>query len=169
MLKQAGLRSPQCQFHRAGSGRRFYTQFARRRGDLVMGRVRKSSPTRSESRFKGQTITLLGFVEAPGGTISIAGGGKIRGLAAEAAVATRALPTVVLVRVHVLDRGTAVFLPDALGASGHALSRRDDFRFRQHRRERRACSTSRERRRFSMSSHFARRDGERPMSAQQRL
>jgi len=81
------------------------------------GRVRKSSPTPgAKVAFKGQTITLLGSVEAPGGTISIAGGGKFAVSPAEAAVATRALPTVVLGPESMFSTaGTRCFFPTPLG------------------------------------------------------
>src|SRR5262249_47031589 len=85
------------------------------RGDLVMGddTVIAADP-KANVVLSGDTVTALGSVLAPGGTIAISAGKDSAALFL--ANSAQALPTVVLgERTRLSVSGTAVLLPDAFG------------------------------------------------------
>jgi hypothetical protein len=118
LLKPAGLRSPvNLSFSAIGGDDAFTTDVLEVRGDLVMGAgSRIVSDAGAKISFKGQTVTLLGSVTAPGGSIAIAGGSPFA-LAPDALLgASIGLPTVHLGPQSVLSTaGTAVFVADPFG------------------------------------------------------
>jgi len=117
-LKPAGLRSPvSVSLAALGADDGFTPDVLEVRGDLVMGAgARIVTDAGAKVSFKGQTVTLLGAVEAPGGSITVAGGSRF--VVAPEAVqnAPTALPTVYLGAQAMLSTaGTAVFIADAFG------------------------------------------------------
>ena len=87
------------------------------RGDLVMGSgARIVTDPGAKVSFKGDTITLLGAVSAPGGTITVAGRSSFRVVGAAAEAETFGRPTVYIGPQTVLSAaGTSVSTPDAFG------------------------------------------------------
>jgi len=117
-LNQVGVRSPvSLNFSALGSDDSFTPDLLEVRGDIVMGTgSRIVTDPGAKVSFKGQTATILGSVEAPGGTISISGGSRFAVAPDDAANATVALPTVVIGPQSLLSTaGAAVFVPDAYG------------------------------------------------------
>ncbi len=117
-LKEVGQRSPvSLSFTALGSDDSFTPNILEVRGDIVMGQGAKIiTDPGAKVAFKGQTVTLLGSVEAPGGAISIAGGSKFALAPLTDQVATVALPTVYLGSESLFSTaGTAVFVPDPYG------------------------------------------------------
>ncbi len=117
-LKPAGLRSAtSLSFTALGSDDQFTTGEIEVRGDVVMGLGSEIVTDAGASvSFKGQTVSLLGAVSAPGGTITVAGAGSFP-VAPDAALnVTFARPTVYLGNaVQLSTGGTALLVPDAYG------------------------------------------------------
>ncbi|MCE9610966.1 MAG: filamentous hemagglutinin family protein [Chthoniobacter sp.] len=118
MLKPSGQRTPvSLSLTATGADDLFTTNLLEVRGDLVMGAgARIAADPGAKVAFKGQTVTLLGSVFAPGGTISVAGGSRFAVAPDDVISASTALPTVQIGSQAVLSTaGTAVYLPDAYG------------------------------------------------------
>ncbi len=117
-VNKDGLRSPvSLSFTALGSDDPFTTESLEIRGDLFMS---EDSSIATEAgaavSFKGQTVTLLGSVTAPGGKISVSGANSFPLVGAQRQVVTQALPTVHLGNRSKLSvAGTVVLKPDAFG------------------------------------------------------
>ncbi|HET6406391.1 MAG TPA: filamentous hemagglutinin family protein [Chthoniobacteraceae bacterium] len=117
-LNPVGLRNAvSLSFTSIGSDDSFTTGVLEVRGDLVMGSgATIVADPGSKVAFKGQTVTLLGSVFAPGGSISITGANRFplpQELAQNEIFAT---PTVHLGAEATLSTvGAAVVIPDAFG------------------------------------------------------
>lgn len=118
IVKADGLRSQtSLSFSALGADDPFTTGTIEVRGDVVMERGAQIVADAGASiSFKGQTVALLGSVEAPGGTISITGAGSFP-LGTDAAPnATSARPTVYIgPEARLSVAGAAVFVPDVFG------------------------------------------------------
>lgn len=117
-LNVPGLRSPvSLSFTATGVNDSYYLNFLKVRGDIVMdaGTSITTDPGASVS-FNGQTVTLLGSVTAPGGSITVTGASSFPFTAQQNANITQALPTVFLGSAAALSvAGTVQLLPDAYG------------------------------------------------------
>ncbi|MEQ1853778.1 MAG: hypothetical protein ABMA01_19555, partial [Chthoniobacteraceae bacterium] len=118
ILAPVGVRTPvSLSFSALGSDDPFTTGVIEVRGDVVMGggSAILTDPTAAVS-FKGQTVSLLGSVNAPGGSISIAGAGSFP-LGPDAVLnETFARATVHIGPAATLaTAGAPVFVPDAFG------------------------------------------------------
>jgi len=112
-LAPVGVRPPvSLSFKAIGSDDSFSIERIEARGDIVMGKGAKivTDPGASVS-FEGQTVTLLGSVTAPGGTISISGADSFP--LPETTSSVFAQATVFLGSgAHLSTAGTATFFPD---------------------------------------------------------
>ena len=117
-VKPDGLRSPvSLSFTALGSDDPFTLDSLEVRGDFLMngGASIVTEPGGNVS-FKAGTITLLGSVSAPGGIISIAGGGSFPLTATQKLTIMDALPTVHLgSNARLTVAGATVLKPDAFG------------------------------------------------------
>ena len=118
VLREEGLRSPvNISFSASGSDDPFTPDILEIRGDIVVGQ-RSSIRTDAGGKisFKGQTVSIHGSVQAPGGSITVSGAGSFPLSPEEADLAPAALPTVAIGPGAVLSTaGTTVYLPDAFG------------------------------------------------------
>ena len=118
VLREEGLRSPvNISFSATGVDDSFTTSILEIRGDIVVG---QGSSLRTDAggkiSFKGETVTMQGSVQAPGGSITISGASRFPIAPDETANATAALPTVFIGPGSVLSTaGTTVLTPDAYG------------------------------------------------------
>ncbi len=87
------------------------------RGDIFIGEGSSIATGPGASvAFNAGTVTLLGSVTAPGGTISVAGAGSFPLTSAQRLLFTQALPTVHLGEIARLSvAGTVLLKPDAFG------------------------------------------------------
>lgn len=118
MLKPAGLRSPvSLSFAALGGDDAFTTDVLEARGDVVLGAgSRIVTDAGAKVSFKGQTVTLLGSISAPGGSITVAGGSRFAVAPDALLSASVGLPTVHIGPQSVLSTaGAAVFVADAFG------------------------------------------------------
>ncbi|HTB81769.1 MAG TPA: filamentous hemagglutinin family protein [Opitutaceae bacterium] len=123
-LQPAGVRTPiNLAFKTLPAGvTDFFNSTLLIRGDIVMqaGATIKTDPQIDPTHgvaFAGNTVTVLGTIVAPGGTISIKGGSST---IISTAAPQQALPTVDLGPSSVLDAsGTTVLTPDTTGRSLH--------------------------------------------------
>ena len=117
-FKPDGLRSPvSLSFAALGSDDPFTLDSLEVRGDIVMnGSASILTDPGASVSFRAGTITLLGSVTAPGGNISIAGGGSFPLTTAQRLAVTQALPTVHLGNATRLSvAGATVLKPDSYG------------------------------------------------------
>lgn len=131
MLKEASLRTPvSLSFTALGADDNATTNILEARGDFVMGQGAKIvTDPGAKVTMKGQTVTVLGSVEAPGGTITLEGLASFPVSPDETASVTAARSTVYLGPTAKLSAaGTTLFVPDAFGRrlgtvfSGGAIS-----------------------------------------------
>jgi filamentous hemagglutinin family protein len=118
VLREEGLRSPvNISFSASGADDPFTPDILEIRGDIVVGQ-RSSIRTDAGGKisFTGQTVSIHGSVQAPGGSITVSGAGSFPLSPEEADLAPAALPTVAIGPGAVLSTaGTTVYLPDAFG------------------------------------------------------
>jgi filamentous hemagglutinin family protein len=118
VLREEGLRSPvNISFSASGADDPFSPDILEIRGDIVVGQ-RSSIRTDAGGKisFKGQTVSIHGSVQAPGGSITVSGAGSFPLSPEEADLAPAALPTVAIGPGAALSTaGTTVYLPDAFG------------------------------------------------------
>ena len=118
VLREEGLRSPvNISFSASGADDPFSPDILEIRGDIVVGQ-RSSIRTDAGGKisFTGQTVSIHGSVQAPGGSITVSGAGSFPLSPEEADLAPAALPTVAIGPGAVLSTaGTTVYLPDAFG------------------------------------------------------
>ena len=116
VLREEGLRSPvNISFSASGADDPFTPDILEIRGDIVVGQ-RSSIRTDAGGKisFKGQTVSIHGSVQAPGGSITVSGAGSFPLSPDDAVLAPAALPTVAIGPGAVLSTaGTTVYLPDA--------------------------------------------------------
>ena len=125
VLREAGVRQPvSISFSATGADDPATPDVLEVRGDIVMGKgALISTDAGGKISFKGQTISMQGSVLAPGGSITISAAGKFPVAPNDAALATAALPTVVIGSSTVLSTaGTAVLTPDPYGRRTGTLS-----------------------------------------------
>ena len=118
MLKPAGLRAPvSVSFAALGSDDTFTPEVLEVRADVTMGRgAQIVTDPGATVAFKGQTLTILGSVEAPGGKITLSGGSRFPLPENEAFGATFARPTVFVgPEARLSAAGATVLVPDAYG------------------------------------------------------
>ncbi len=118
VLREEGLRSPvNISFSASGADDPFTPDILEIRGDIVVGQ-RSSIRTDAGGKisFTGQTVSIHGSVQAPGGSITVSGAGSFPVSPDDAVLAPAALPTVVIGPGAVLSAaGTTVYVPDAFG------------------------------------------------------
>jgi filamentous hemagglutinin family protein len=116
VLREEGLRSPvNISFSASGADDPFTPDILEIRGDIVVG---QGSSIRTDAggkiSFKGQTVSIHGSVQAPGGSITVSGAGSFPLSPDDAVLAPAALPTVAIGPGAILSTaGTTVYLPDA--------------------------------------------------------
>jgi len=114
--RSQGERQPvSISFSASGSDDSFTPNVLEVRGDIIVshGATVATDPGGSLS-FKGQTLTVHGSLSAPGGAITLSGAGSFPVAPNIAAVASVALPTVVIgAEARVSAAGAAVYVPDA--------------------------------------------------------
>ena len=118
ILAAPGLRAPvSLAFTALGSDDPFTLDNLEVRGDIVMGAgAAIACDAGAAVLFKGGTVTLLGSVSVPGGSISVSGAGAFPLTASQRLAMTQALPTVFLGAAAQLSvAGTTQLLPDPYG------------------------------------------------------
>ena len=118
IVDSKGVRAPvSLSFSALGSDDPFTLDKLEVRGDIVMGLGAEITTDAGASvSFKGGTVTLLGSVIAPGGTITVAGAGSFPMTGTQKYAMTQALPTVHLGAAADLNAsGITQLVPDVYG------------------------------------------------------
>ena len=118
MLKETSLRAPvSLSFAALGADDNATPDILEARGDFVMGAgARITTDPGGKVAFKGQTVTLLGSVNAPGGTITVEGASSFPLPPEQQSGATFARPTVHLGSgARLSTAGTTLYVPDPSG------------------------------------------------------